>query len=363
MILARLCLLAAGGTSLLAFGQNLPPFGPIPADRLELPYGQTRAIQTPDDRAATLQLLARARDNYALRGAGRAFDLKSSFHVSSGGQTSYDGDWTMEDIFEPALGSRWTARTASYQVTRISANGMLYGDDPADYVPLRLQEARAALFDPIPSAADLAHATLRSADASFNGVGLTCVLISGSNTAEDSTPARRWDETEECIDPRAGLLHLHSQTPGRYSVYEYADSLRLAGYIVPRKITITEGGNTVSQISVESLTAPPSADPALFKPTDEMKQKGRPVTMSGAQKLLAASARVPAGAALRTVCILGVVTPAGQLAEAHSLQPSDPHSAAALEAARKMTFPSKAPVFGTQPQQHFVFIFQSFASR
>jgi hypothetical protein len=61
------------------------------------------------------------------------------------------------------------------------------------------------------------------------------------------------------------------------------------------------------------------------------------------------------------VCVFGVVTPAGQLVEAHSLQPSDPNSQAALDAAKQMSF-SQPSVPGDYPQQHFVFVIEQFVS-
>jgi hypothetical protein len=66
-----------------------------------------------------------------------------------------------------------------------------------------------------------------------------------------------------------------------------------------------------------------------------------------------------ASAEAHTVCVFGVVTPSGQLVEAHSLQPSDPNSDAAVAAVRQMSF-ARAARPGTQPQQHFVFVVGSF---
>jgi hypothetical protein len=64
---------------------------------------------------------------------------------------------------------------------------------------------------------------------------------------------------------------------------------------------------------------------------------------------------------VRVVCVFGMVTPSGQLVEAHSLQPSDPNSQAAVEDARGINFapskPGKAP-----PRQHFVFVIEKFVS-
>lgn len=330
--------------------------GPIPGDPLELANGQARAIDAHPDRAATLQLLGRARDTYGLRNAGQAYTLKVTFTVDSGGQTEHDGVWEMEDIFQPGQGLRWTAKSSDgYQITEISANGKYYASGMASYIPLRLQEARAALFDPMPSAERVARAPFRTTSAAFNGAQLTCVLLAENPAAPSA--ARRWDETEECVNPQSGLLMVHSQVPGRYYAYDYTDAPQLAGYQLPRKVTVTEAGRIVSEISVDSLTDSP-ADPALFVPTAQMKALGPPVAMAGAEKIFRQSS---SGTVPTTVCIFALVTPSGDIAEAHSLQPADPNSKAALAEANAFHFP-RLTIPGARPKQHFVFIIGAFAS-
>src|ERR1039458_8785403 len=102
--------IAAGGLSLAAFGQNASKTAPIPSAPLEMVTGQIRAVEARANREALVRLLDRARDGYALRSAGRGYDLKVSFTVDSGGQTKFDGDWKMEDVFDPiAIKFRLTA--------------------------------------------------------------------------------------------------------------------------------------------------------------------------------------------------------------------------------------------------------------
>ena len=62
--------------------------------------------------------------------------------------------------------------------------------------------------------------------------------------------------------------------------------------------------------------------------------------MAGAQKIsrFFGQGPFPSGATVRPVCVFGLVTASGQLVEAHSLQPSDPNSQAAVEAAKRMNF-------------------------
>jgi hypothetical protein len=184
------------------------------------------------------------------------------------------------------------------------------------------------------------------------------VLISGARKSSVPTAGRRWEEAEECIDPQSGLLQLSSQAPGRYIVYEYAGRKGL-----PNKITISEADKAVSTITVDSLTEISSADPALFTPTEAMKARGEAVAMGEAQKISRVFGKGPftADMEVHPVCVFGLVTPSGQLVEAHSLQPSDPNSAAAVEDAKRISYLAPAAA-GAKPQQHFVFVIERFYS-
>ena len=361
---AVLWLAAACCLTPLVFGQNLPAAAPIPSDPLEIVTGGIAAVDV-SGRAEIVQLLERARKNYDLRSASRAYDLKVAFNVNSGGQTEHDGAWQMEDIFEPGQGLRWTAKDAgTYAITRISKNGMLFGEETASYIPLRLQEARATMFDPIPAAAYLNRASMRTTAAVYNGASVTCVLLSGPGNVSRASAARRWDESEECVDPQSGLLRVHSQVAGRYAAYDYTDAPQLAGHTLARKVIVTEGGKAVTTISVESLTEPAASDPSLFAPTEEMRARGRAIGTGAAQKIsrVFRGTRNSRDPKSQTVCVFGVVTPSGQLAEVHSLQPANPNSEAAVEAVKQMNFAGAAPS-KIQPQQHFVFVVGTFVSR
>ncbi len=347
---------------LMVFGQNTPAVAPIPRDPLELATSQTQTITTPGSRQAALQLLARARNSFALRSTRQAWDLKVHFTVDSLGQTNYDGAWEMEDLFSPGQGHRWTATAASgYTFTSIAAAGQIYGDGTASAVPLRLLEARGVLFDPIQSAANAGRGSIRTSTATFRGAPVTCLLLSRARNTANSATGRDWEETEECIDAQSGLLQVHSEVPGRYAVYDYTDAPQLGGHILPRNVTIREGGRVVSKISIESLQGVISADPALFIPTAAMKAKGPAVAMTSATKVSRVQGSYTSAVTLRPVCVFGIVTPAGHLVEAHALQPSDPNSRAAVEDARKIDFSPQTRA-GTPPRQHFVFVIEKFAA-
>lgn len=350
----------AGALLPVAFAQDVPKNGVVPRDPLELITGTASAVEGVA-RTGALRLLEGARNSYALRTAGRAYDLKVRFTVDSAGQTDYDGAWQMEDVFDPAKGLRWTATgPGNYSITRISVNGMLYGEETGSYIPLRLHEVRAALFDPIPSPANANRSSLRTLNAQYRGTPLTCILLSAAANTAVTAAGRRWNETEECIDPQSGLLRTHSQVPGRYYAYDYTDGPQFAGRTLPRTVIVTEAGRTVTTIRIDSLKVLSNADPALFVPTEEMKARGRPPGMGGAQRITRILGRgASAGASAQTVCVFGVVTPSGQVVEAHSLQPANPNSEAAVDAVRQMNF-ARPALPGTLPEQHFIFIIGRF---
>jgi hypothetical protein len=359
-----LSLLALTALALPALCQNVLTIAPVPRDPLELATGQIQAADTPTSRETALQLLGRARSSFALRSTGQAYDLKVSFTVDSLGQTNYDGAWEMEDLFAPKQGHRWTATAASgYTITSVAIGGEIYGEGTASAVPLRLLEARGVLFDPIQSPTYAGGGSIRTSTATFRGATVTCLLLSRSRNTAKLGPGRDWEETEECIDPQSGLLQVHSEAPGRYAAYEYANGVQFGGHIMPRSVTITEAGRVVSKISVESLEST-VADPALFVPTDAMKAKGPAVAMTSATKVSRIQGQGPFTSAvtLRPVCVFGMVTSTGHLVEAHALQPSDPNSQAAVEDAEKIDFSPMMPA-GAPPRQHFVFVIEKFVAQ
>jgi hypothetical protein len=309
-----------------------------------------------------LALLDRARNSYLLRNVHQAWQLKVRFTVDSSGETNYDGDWEMEDLFAPGQGLHWRATSAAgFTVTGVFAGKEIYTEGTASAIPLRLQEARSMLFNPLPSVAYAGGGSIRTSVASFNGSPVTCILLTRSRNSANPGSGRGWDESEDCFDPQFGLLQMHSEVPGRYTVYDYSNAPRLENHVLPRTVTVTEGGRVVSRISVESLEGIASVDPALFAPTDGMKAVGRAVAMTSATKISRSQGQGPftPDTTVRPVCVMGIVTPAGQLVEAHSLQPSDPNSEAAVNDAKGIDFSPLTPA-GSPLQQHFVFVIERF---
>jgi hypothetical protein len=367
--------LTVSGLALTAFGQNTLQnkltIAPVPADPLELVTGQVQAARTPASRAEALQLLARARNNFQLRNAQQAWDLKVRFTVDSHGETNYDGAWQMEDRYVSGQGLHWTAKSANgYAITGIFAPKAVYSDPTPAAIPLRLQEARSMLYNPLPSVDYAGSGSIRTFVASFHGLSVTCLLLAHSRNVQNPAVGRGWEENEECIDPQSRLLQIHSEAPGRYIAYDYSNAARLGDLLVPRSITVTEGGRVVSKIQVENLEGRDSFEASLFVPTERMKAAQAPA-MTSLQKITrivtgdqaASEGEVPATSPMtvRPVCVFGMVNSAGQLVEAHSLQPSDPNSAAAVKDAKAIDF-SATRAASAPPQQHFVFVIEKFVS-
>jgi hypothetical protein len=351
LLAAALCL------PLATLGQPTHKAVAIPKDPLELVTGGSQIVDTPQKDA--IELLTRARNNQAIRGGNQGYDIKVSFTVSSGGQTEYDGDWEMEEIHVPRLGTRWTAMTAGgYSTTEITSDGLTYGEGTASTMPLRLHEARAALFGAAATIAD--GNRIRSATATYNGVKVMCLLLAGTERLPAPGAGRRWDETEECIDPQTGWLHVHSQVPGRYYAYDYTDAPMLGNRVIPRKVTVIEAGKVVAVIHVDSVGELSEADPKLFVAGKEMKWAA---ISTAAQKLFVYPQKgfIAPDATIQPVCVFGLVTPEGKLVEAHSMQPSDPNSPAAVEYAKTINYYGPA-VRTPGPEQHFVFIIEKFVA-
>ena len=193
---------------------NGPRIAPVPPDPLELATGQIQFASSPDSRGAALQLLGRARDQFALRSTGQAFDLKVKFAVNSLGRTNHDGAWQMEDVFVPKQGHRWTATSASgYTTTSIAAGSKIYGDEALSAVPLRLLEARGVLFDPLQSPAYADQGSVRTASATFHGAAVTCLLLSRSKNGAPRLPAAIGKRPRNVSTPSPGCFRCIRKFP------------------------------------------------------------------------------------------------------------------------------------------------------
>ena len=350
-------LIAVSGVLVCSFARG-QIWAPVPADRLEIVAGPVQTIHTKSSRQAAVRLLGRVGNSYGLRSAGRGYDLKVAFTVNSGGQTEEDGFWQMERSSipdkacggmpnpPPATQSPEFRRTALMVRTR----GAIFHCASKRLAPLCSTRCHRLSLS-LAKRCDVKCDVRRDPSAMHPPV-----RFGGSGRDRRG----RWDESEECVDPHSGLLRVHSQVPGRYFTYDYSNAPGIAGHTFPSKVSVYEAGRLITEISVESLTETPAADSSLFVPTGQMRAAGPATALTGAQKIFHTvnQSPLPGTATSHVVCVFGVLTASGRLAEAHSLQPSDPASQAAVAAAREMTFDEPAQQ-GTRPRQHFVFIIES----
>lgn len=311
-------LLFIGGA---CFSQNVP-VAPLPYDPLELATGPVVVPNTPEQRVAILNLLERARQNSAMHAPGMApFSLKVSFN-SVGKDAKNQGYGELEENWLNGQTWRWTARVGDYSLLRIYYEGDVYDDKPRGHMPLRLQMVRSAVFWPVNG--NFSHALLRMATAKWEESEIACILISGMTNDATATPGRRWEESEYCIDPKTGLLRIHSEAPGIYSIYDYNDGVAFHGRMLPRQTTIVEGGAKVLQIHLDTMQDP-NDDPNQFVPTKKMLAHGPGAVMAGPFRF-PEFARAPAGYSgeIHPVIVHAILDQKGKVLDAEVVQSSDP---------------------------------------
>lgn len=309
------------------FSQSAPKVAPLPYDPLELATGPIVVPDTPEKRAVLLNLFERARQNSAMHTPGMApFTLKVSFN-SIGGDSHNRGYGEVEETWLSRQTWRWSARLGDYSQLRVFYEGDAYDDKPRGHIPLRVQMVRNAVFWPLgdyfpPSA------LIRMATANWEGAELACLLTSRGNDAR-ATPGRRWEEYEFCIDPKTGLLRIHSQAPGIYSVCDYDGGIQFHGRVLPRQTTIVEGGTTVLQIHLERIDDA-NNDPNQFVPTKKMISHGPGAIMVGPVRF-PESVSTPAGYSgeIQPVIVHAILDQNGKVLDAEVVQTSDPALAAA----------------------------------
>ena len=311
----------------VCFSQAALQVAPLPYDPLELATGPTAVPNTPEQRATVLNLLERARQNSAMHAPGMApFSLKVSFN--SMGRDSHDqGYGEMEETWLNGQTWRWSARLGDYSQLRIFYEGNVYDDKPRGHMPLRLQMVRNTVFWPV--VGNFGYSLIRMATAKWEATDLACLLVSGMGAEATATPGRRWEENEYCIDPKTGLLRIHSEAPGIYSIYDYDGGIPFHGRVLPRRMTIVEGGTSVLQIHLDTLEDP-NHDPGQFVPTKKMLSHGPGAVMVGPFRF-PESVRAPAGynGVIQPVIVHAILDQKGQVLDAEVVQSSDPALASA----------------------------------
>jgi len=159
---------------------------------------------------------------------------------------------------------------------RIGSDGHVYGTDPSEPVPLRVQMVRSALYWPIVH--NVGAHVIRAANVDRDGKAISCLLL--SHSLPPNPAPRSWVENEYCVDSATGLLQMWSEAPGIYVVYDYTGAAEFHGHTLPRQVSVFEDGRLAVQAHVESLEDAPSIDPNLFKPAPEMADAGDSFTLA-----------------------------------------------------------------------------------
>jgi len=314
------------------FAQTNPP----PPDAHEMITREPHTLTKSADRSAAISLLDRARKNYDLHSISTPYSLKVSFETS--GTSQSEGAGTMEELYDGHSRWRWTEQLQDSHVVRVGAEGHIYGANPSDPVPLRVQLVRTVLLRPIVH--DPGSFVFRTADLEHNGKPVVCMLLSYS--LPPNPAPRSWVEREDCIDPTTGLLQMWSEAPGIFAVYDYTGATDFHGHTLPRHISIFEEGRLTVQVRVESLEDAPNIDASLLQPTPEMADAGESFGLAGPRRLplRVDPTDAPTSRFFQPVIVHATLDAEdGTVLDAEALQTTDPDlSRAALDIVRNTSF-------------------------
>jgi hypothetical protein len=322
---------------LLSMPAILAQTNPPPFDPREMVTREPRTLTKPAERSAAVDVLDRVRQDFNVHDISTAYELKVSFETK--GASQYEGEWTMDEVSDGGSHWRWTAQLRDLHVIRIGSDGRVYGTDPSEPVPMRVQMVRSALLRPI--GRNAGSFAMRAADVERDRKSLTCWLLSG---AIPPNPApRSWFETEYCVDSATGLLQMWSEAPGIYAVYDYNGAAEFHGHTLPRQVSIFEDGQLAVQAHVESLKEAPNLDPDLFKPTPEMVDAGGSFTLAPPQRfpMRVDPSDAPTSTFFQPVIVHAILDAEdGSVLDAEALQNSDRDlSRAAMDLVRSTSFP------------------------
>jgi len=325
------------GAYALSIPAILAQTNPPPPDPNELVKRDPITLTRPADRSAALDLLERARHDLSLHDISSPYSLK--VYVATSGDTQNEGEGTMDEFTDGASLWRWTAPLGDSLVVRIGNQDHVYGTNPDEPVPLRVQMLRAALHWPVPRNAGAD--AIRAAYVEPGGKALTCLLLSAS--IPPNPAPRSWVENEYCIDPATGLLQMWSEAPGIYVLYDYNDSAVFHGHILPRQISIFEDGHQTVHAQVASPEDAPTLDPDLFKPTVEMADAGGSFMLASPKRfpMRVDPSDAPTSTYFQPIIVHAILDAQdGHVLDAETLQNSDRDlSRAAMNLVKSTSFP------------------------
>jgi hypothetical protein len=302
--------------AIAVFAQQ-PAVAPVPNDPLELANGPVQVAETPQARAAAVELLEKAQQNADLFAPGSAaFTLKVSF--TADGPVLYTGAGAMEETWLSPATSRWSVRLGDFSLTRTFFHGASFDDRQISFIPMRVQMLRDALYWPINL--ESARPLIRTATANWKGKEVTCILVSGPQAEATPTPGRRWYEKEYCVDSRTGLLQVWSEAPGIFVLYDYSGASAFHGHTLPQQISIVEGGNSVLEAHLDSIAEAPSTDPDSWQPAQQTVHNGP--LLSGVMRFPQAVRVAPGASTVQPVIVHAILDGEGKVLDAELLDKS-----------------------------------------
>src|SRR5450631_4039873 len=124
-----------------------------------------------------------------------------------------------------------------------------------------------------------------------------------------------------------------------YVLYDYSNAIRFHDKVIPNKFSVTQGGKTVIESQVESLSDLPS-DAALFQPNGLNATGVGPVmTPPWRFNMVAVSSSIPAGEAGEEVVLHGMRSPDGRVSDLEAITATN---AALIEMALKYVTSAEA---------------------
>jgi hypothetical protein len=303
-------LLVMGMAYLCVAQTTAPP--PVPNDPYELVTGQGKSVAQDAARADALALLNHAKSFMRLHAAN------TRPHLLTAAFTTDSGPGELTEMWLGVGSHRWMAKFGDYSVTRYNIDGEAFDEKHVGILPMRVHMLRNSIFWAAGTIAANAH--FRTAPALWNDKKVTCVLVSDRGDSS-AIAARRWDESEYCIDDQSGLIQTFSFAPGNYSVYSYAKGQSYHGTPIPDRIATYVAGNLVIDTSLSLDEPDGTALPTT--PTEEMIANGPVISLQDPIRLRvqASNAHV---AADETVMVNAQVGPTGEVAAAEICASSDP---------------------------------------
>ena len=306
-------------TGSFTFAQSNLQMAPLPGDPMELVTGATHVVSDPQERGHVLALLEHARENADLHTPGSApFILRVSFSAS--GNVLGTGSGEMEETWLSPQNAQWTAHLGNFQITRTLSGGLIFDDRQVTFIPIRVHMLRDALFWPI-NFGPPGHILIRTANASWRGKEVTCILTSGGMADPTPTPGRRWWEREFCVDAKTGLLQILSDAPGIYFVYDYAGGPQFHGRSVPKNVSVFSAGKSVLEAHLESMSDATNITAESLASSHAPRRFG-PV-LSGATRFPHIIHVAPGAATVQPVIVHAILDPKGEVMDAELIEMAD----------------------------------------